>query len=236
MSTETKQPTQRTPLHLFDARFSSAKRLYAEMFGDAVATNSYLKITVLVLSILLLALVFTQVRISNAISQFRPLVIRIDEIGRAEAIKLSDARYTPREPEIKYFLSQFVHLYYSRSKVTLKDSYNKSLFFLDEKLAGQVEAAWTKNKTIDEYINSSMGDIEVDVQGVAIEDLREAPYKARVDFDMVFYSPIQRVEIQRKRFTAHFVFRFYDGILAGEILRINPLGLVIDYFREDQFK
>jgi len=66
---------------------------------------------------------------------------------------------------------------------------------------------------------------------VALEEM-QPPYKARVDFYMVYYSP-DHTELKRDLYTANFVFVFRKHV-PNELIPINPLGLTISYFREDQ--
>ena len=40
-------------------------------------------------------------------------------------------------------------------------------------------------------------------------------------------------ELKREKYTAHFVFVVKDGV-PNAMIPINPLGLTITYFREDQ--
>jgi len=60
-----------------------------------------------------------------------------------------------------------------------------------------------------------------------------APYRATVDFDKVYLSPATRAEARRETYVAHVVFVTDDHVDNARI-PINPLGLTITYFREDQ--
>jgi hypothetical protein len=46
----------------------------------------------------------------------KPLVIRIDDIGRAQAVQYDALTYRPegQAPELKYFLTQFVKSHFAR--------------------------------------------------------------------------------------------------------------------------
>jgi len=66
--------------------------------------------------------------------------------------------------------------------------------------------------------------------------MQNPPYKARVDFYMVYYSPADHSELKRALYTANFVFVFKANV-PNELIPINPinpLGLAITYFREDE--
>jgi len=166
------------------------------------------------------------------VANFKPLVIRINDVGRAEAINYSNLAYKPQDAEIKYFLSEFCRLYYSRNRYTIRDNFSKALLFMDGQLSSGVQEAWKKDKLIENYLNNPQADVEVDVVKVSIEDLRSAPYKASVDFFEVFYNPLDRTETKRVFYTAHFVFLFRDSV-SNDLIQVNPLGLAITYFRED---
>jgi type IV secretory pathway component VirB8 len=71
------------------------------------------------------------------------------------------------------------------------------------------------------------------VKNVALEDMQTPPYKARVDFEMVYYSPADHSELKRTLYTANLVFVFKTNA-PNELIPINPLGLAITYFREDE--
>jgi hypothetical protein len=70
-------------------------------------------------------------------------------------------------------------------------------------------------------------------KNVALEDLREPPFKAAVDFEKIYLSPADHVERKRDRYVGHFVFVVKDTV-PNAFIPINPLGLTITYFREDQ--
>lgn len=217
-----------------DASFNAAKQLYAEQFGDAIVTNTYLKIALLAMAVVSAGLIYANVRTVRMVQDFKPLVIRINDIGRAEAVKYDTLGYKPQDAELKYFLSDFCRLYYGRSRYTVRDNFKKSLLFMEAKLANSVAEAYRKNHTVEGYLqDSSASDIDIDVGKVSIEDLRSAPYKATVDFYEIAYSPAEHVEIKRTLYTAHFVFLFRDSV-PNDLIQANPLGLAITYFREDQ--
>ena len=216
-----------------EAELTAAKRLYAEQFGDALVTNTYLKLALLCAALIATGLVFLNLHTQRMVANFKPMVIRINSIGRAEAVSYDQFNYMPQAPEIKYFLAQFCQLYYGRNTLTLKENLQKSLLFMDDRLASSVMQAMQKNNLIQDYLQNNQYGIDVNVKDVSIEDLREAPYKARVDFEEIYYSPVDRSEIKRQEYTAHFVFAFRSQV-PNELIQSNPLGLAISYFREDQ--
>lgn len=217
-----------------DATFHDAKRLYLESCGDPMVTNTYLKVALALLALVCLALGLIDLRTLRTFRNFRPLVIRIDDVGRAEAINYHNFEYKPQDAEAKYFLSEFCSLYYRRNRYTIQDDFSKSLYFLDGKLANGVFDAYRKDDIIKKFItNTAAPEIDVDVQKVSLEEMQAPPYRATVDFYLVYYSPADHSELKRDLYTASFVFVFKSQV-PNEWIPINPLGLTITYFREDQ--
>jgi type IV secretory pathway TrbF-like protein len=217
-----------------EATFQDAKRLYLEQCGDPMVTNTYLKIALCLVSLVAAGLALVDLTTIRTFQNFRPLVIRIDDLGRAEAINYHNLEYKPQDAEAKYFLSQFCALYYRRNRYTIQDDFSKSLYFLDGKLADGILDAYRKDDIIKKFItNTAAPEIDVQVKKVALEEMQTAPFRARVDFYMVYYSPADHGELKRDLYTANFVFLFKTQV-RNELIPINPLGITITYFREDE--
>jgi type IV secretory pathway TrbF-like protein len=217
-----------------DQSFYDAKRLYLESYGDPMVTSTYLKIALVLISLVALGLALVDLKTIRTFQNFRPLVIRIDDLGRAEAINYHNLEYKPQDAEAKYFLSQFCTLYYRRNRYTIQDDFSKSLYFLDGKLANGILDAYRKDDIIKKFItNTAAPEIDVDVKKVALEEMQTPPFRARVDFYLVYYSPGDHSELKRDLYTANFVFVFKSQV-PNELIPINPLGLSVTYFREDQ--
>ena len=217
-----------------DRSFHDAKRLYLEQYGDPMVTNTYLKIALVLVSLVALGLALVDLRTIRTFQNFRPLVIRIDDLGRAEAINYHNFEYKPQDAEAKYFLSQFCTLFYRRNRYTIQNDFSKSLYFLDGKLANGILDEYRKTDIVRKFLtNTAAPEIDIDVKKVALEELQTQPYHARVDFYMVYYSPADHSELKRDLYTANFLFVFKAQV-PNELIPINPLGLTITYFREDQ--
>ena len=217
-----------------DRSFHDAKRLYLEQYGDPMVTNTYLKIALTLVSLIAVGLLVLDLKTIKTFQDFRPLVIRIDDLGRAEAINYHNLEYKPQDAEAKYFLSQFCGLYYRRNRYTIQDDFSKALYFLDGKLADGILDAYRKGDIIRKFLtNTSAPEIDVEVKKVALEEMQTPPFRARVDFYLVYYSPADHSELKRDLYTANFVFLFKSRV-PNELIPINPLGLTITYFREDE--
>ncbi len=217
-----------------DTTFNEAKQLYLEQYASAIVTSGYLKIAVTVLSLVVFALVLMNLKIVRRLESFKPMVIRIDEIGRAQALAYENLVYKPEYKETKYFLTRFCQLYYRRNRSTINDDFTQAMYFLDGKLAGDTIAGFKGKNIIKNFLGDSLApERDVDVQQVVVEPMENAPYKATVDFFAIEYSPADHSVIKRRLYTASFLFSFRDHVPNEDILT-NPLGLTITYFREDE--
>lgn len=212
--------------------FAAARRQFVELYGSIAVMNTYLKIALLLLGGVCVALVMLNLRTLQAFRDFKPLVIRINDVGRAEAVKYADLEYKPQEQEIKYFLADFVERHYSRMRATLRDNYARSLYFLDSRLAGSLMDANTKTGVLENFLAGTGDEIEVTVKSVSIEDLRKSPYRATVDFEKAYYGADHTIQ-RREKYVANFVFVIREPV-PNALIPVNPLGLTILYFRDDQ--
>ena len=118
-------------------------------------------------------------------------------------------------------------------RATVRQQYAESLYFLDGRLADATIEANKKTGTIERFLTGSTEEIEVRVKNVTLEDLRQPPYRATVDFDKVYLSVATRAELRRETVVAHLVFVVNTQVDNARI-PVNPLGLTITYFRDDQ--
>jgi type IV secretory pathway TrbF-like protein len=212
----------------------SAKRQFVELYGSALVMNTYLKIALVLVSLVSLGLLGLNFQTSARAAQVKPLIVRIDEVGRAEAVQYDATRYQPQPPELRYFLTQFVAKHFGRIRATVQREYPDSLFFLDPALTDATIAHNDQTRTIETFLtNPSADEIDVVVQNVSLSQLTMAPFKAAVTFQKVYYTPGTRVERTRQTYIAQIDFTLRENV-PNEFVRVNPLGLQIAYFRVDQ--
>jgi type IV secretion system protein VirB5 len=213
--------------------FNDAKRQYMEQYGSALVTNSYLRIAVLCLSLVAAGAVLLTFKTYSTFKSVKPLIIRINDVGRAEVVQYNAMEYTPREAELKYFLTQFIHDFYSRNRLTVRDDVSRSLYFLERQLAEAHMEQNRKTKEIETFLVGGGDEIEVNIRNIIIHDLRKPPYRATVDYEKVYLTGPSRAEARREKYVGSIVFSIRD-IVPNNLVPINPLGLMINYFREDQ--
>jgi len=212
----------------------NAKRQFVEMYGSALVMNTYLKIALLLISLLALGLLGLNFRTQAKYANLKPLVVRIDDVGRAEAVQYDASAYRPQAPELRYFLTQFVVKHFSRIRATIQREYSDSLFFLAPALADATIAQNEQSRAMETFLASPSADeIDIAVQNVSLSELTKAPYKASVSFQKILYTPGTRAERSRETYVADIDFLMRDHV-PNEFVRVNPLGLQITYFRVDQ--
>lgn len=213
----------------------NAKRQYVELFGSALVLNTYLKIALLCVSLIAVGLLVLNFRTQAKYEHVKPLVIRIDDVGRAQAVQYDTLTYRPQgqAPELKYFLMQFVTKHFARMRATVKEQYAESLYFLDAGLADATIAADQRGQTIESFLAGASDEIEVHIKNVTLDDITTSPYKAAVEFEQVTYGYGTHEERGRATFIAHITFVLKDQV-PNAVVPVNPLGLTITYFRVDQ--
>jgi type IV secretory pathway component VirB8 len=205
---------------------------YLELHSSTEVTNSYLKVAVLALSCVCLGLIAFILHTNPGAPNQGPLVVAIDSEGRAQAIPYESVVFHPQERVFRYFLSNFVKWHYSRMRATIKEGYSQSLYFLDAELADALIASNKNSKEIETFLAGEGEENDVEIKNVSIQDLRTSPYHATVDFEKVYYRSDHQ-ESRREKYVANFLFVVKDHV-PNNFIPINPLGLTITYFREDQ--
>ena len=213
---------------------SRAAERYLEQYGDPLVMNTYLKITILVLAAIALMLGALVFRSQKALASIHPLVVRIDDVGHAEAVDYRDFTYRPKEAENKYYLSRWTELYFTRNRYAIQRDFTNSLYFLNADMQRAVVEEYRKNKTIETFVRDmTIPYVDVEVKNVILDDLRQSPYSARIEFLKIYTNPSDHSEIKRERWTASVTYVFRDEVSNGEI-QVNPLSLTIVKFRSDQ--
>ena len=211
-----------------------AKRQFVELYGSALVMNTYLKIAVVLLALVALGLVALNLRTVATYANVKPLVVRIDDVGRAEAVQYDATAYQPQAPELRYFLTQFVVKHFSRIRSTVQREYPDSLFFLEPALADATIAQNDQSHALEAFLtNPAENEVDIAVQNVSLTEIRNPPYKAAVTFQKLLYTSGTRSERGHQTYVAQidFVIRAH---VPNEFVRVNPLGLQVTYFRVDQ--
>src|SRR5262249_637236 len=201
-----------------------AKRQFVELYGSSLVMNTYLKIAVVLLALVALGLVALNFRTVATYANVKPLVVRIDDVGRAEAVQYDATAYQPQAKELRYFLTQFVVKHFSRIRSTVQREYPDSLFFLEPTIAAATMAQNEQSRSLEQFLTNPRADeVDISVQNVTLSELTKTPFKAAVAFQKVFYTPGLRSERTRETYVAQIDFSMHDRV-PNEFVRVNPLG------------
>ncbi len=167
-----------------------AAERYLEQYGEPLVMNTYLKVTILVLAVVCLMLGALVYKSQKALADMHPMIVRINDVGRAEAIDYRNFQYRPQEAENKYYLTRWAELYFSRNRFTIERDQTSALYFLNSDVQRAVIDEERKNSTIQNYVkDSSLPYVDVEVKNVVLDDLRVSPYSARIEFEKVYTNP-----------------------------------------------
>ena len=207
-------------------------KTYAEIWGEAIHSNRHLRVLSMGLAGLCLLLVVIIIRLSS-VEAPRPIVVRVDEVGRAEALSYEtvEAQADPLDPTTKYFLNRFIDDYYSRRRATVEQAWARSLRFLTTGLANEAFRSEGRNVAM---LAAGATREELQVERVVLRiqaNQEEPPHGATADFDLV--RLVNAVETERERWTLSLQFIFLETI-PPEMMVFNPMGIIITYLRGDR--
>ena len=212
-------------------RDRSAGREYAEIWGEAVHANRRLRTLAILLAASCVLLAVILLRLAGAEAP-RPIVVRVDEVGRAEplAYEAATAQADPLDPTTKYFLHRFVGDFHSRRRATVEEQWTRSLRFLSTELAN---AAFQRDGAEVAAMAAGTADTELQVEQVVlrIHPSPEPPHGATADFDLVHLRDGR--EVRRERWSLTLRFDFLERI-PSELVVHNPMGILVTYLQADQ--
>lgn len=223
-----------TSLTIHDQTINRNGQKYLEENAIPMITNTYLKVAIFALGAVCVMLGALLVHTQKALTNVRPLIIRINDVGHAEAVDYQNFTYRPQEAENKYYLSRWAELFYGRNRYTFKRDLGNSLYFLAADQQRAIIDENRKYKTVENYMrDTTLPYVDIDVKNVVLDNLSQAPYSARIEFDKVYSNPLDHRELKREHWAASVTYFFAEHV-ENEQLHVNPLGLTIVQFRADQ--
>jgi type IV secretion system protein VirB5 len=180
----------------------------------------------------------------------RPVVnryIRIDEMGRAQAIQYSDLSYSPREGEVRTYLMDWANYRYTINRDTIAKKYPLNYYFLSEALASQLMTEDNQNHLASQVVGGQIEQSDVDVKNVTITSMAQETVQgavmargtALVAIDRL-YSPLHSREPRTEHWMLSVTY-YLNPRQVSEQARIypqyefiNPLGLTITEFHENR--
>ena len=204
---------------------------YAEIWGEAIHTNRHLRMISGGLAIGVLLLILVVFRIVS-VEPPRPIVVRVDEVGRAEAISYEamEAQADPLDPTTKYFLNRFIYDFYSRRRATVAENWSRSLRFLSTELANASFRSESQNVAL-LAAGGARDELQVSRVILRIQPNPQQPHGATADFDLVRMEMAR--EVSRERWTLSLQFLFLEEI-PPDLIVSNPMGIIINYLQGDR--
>ena len=204
---------------------------YAEIWGEAIHTNRHLRMISGGLAIAVLLLIVVVFRIVS-VEPPRPIIVRVDEVGRAEAVSYEamEAQADPLDPTTKYFLNRFIYDFYSRRRATVAENWSRSLRFLSTELANASFRTESKNIAL-LAAGGARDELQVARVILRIQPNPQQPHSATADFDLVRMEMAR--EVSRERWTLSLQFLFLEEI-PPDLIVSNPMGIIINYLQGDR--
>ena len=180
----------------------------------------------------------------------RPLVnryVRIDEMGRAQAIQYSDLNYSPREGEVRTYLNDWVNYRYTINHDTIAKKYPLNYYFLSQTLAAQLMTEDNQNHLVSQVVGGQVEQSDVEVKNVTITSLSQemiqgavlARGTALLALDRI-YSPIHSHQPRTEHWMLSLTYYLNPKQVSDQAKIypqyefINPLGLTITEFHENR--
>lgn len=172
--------------------------------------------------------------------------VRIDEMGRAQAIQYSDLSYSPREGEVRTYLTEWANYRYTISRDTIAKKYPLNYYFLSQSLASRLMADDNQNHLASQVVSGQVESSDVQVRDVTITSMSEemvqgakiARGTALVTLDKVYSQ-----QNSRNPRTEHWMLSvtyYLDPKQVNDQAKIfpqyefiNPLGLTVTEFHEN---
>src|SRR6266849_9796113 len=146
-----------------------AAERFLEQYGDPLVMNTYLKVTILVLTAVCLALAALTYKSQNALANMHPMIVRINDVGHSASIDYRNFQYRPQEAENKYYLTRWAELYFSRNRFTIERDQTQSLYFLNSDVQRAVIDQERKDNSIQNYIkDSTLPYVDVEIKNVIL--------------------------------------------------------------------
>ena len=204
---------------------------YAEIWGEAIHANRHLRVISGGLAIAVLLLILVVFRIVS-VEPPRPIVVRVDEVGRAEAVSYEamEAQADPLDPTTKYFLNRFIYDFYSRRRATVAQNWSRSLRFLSTELANASFRSESQNVAL-LAAGGARDELQVSRVILRIQPNPQQPHSATADFDLVRMEMAR--EVSRERWTLSLQFLFLEEI-PPDLIVSNPMGIIINYLQGDR--
>ena len=204
-------------------------RDYAAVWGAHAAAARWNRLLAVALLVVLALCVIGWARTARHVPE--PIIVRVDSVGRADVVRPEDMHWDndPADPVTRHFLTRFIHDHAARKRLTAKDDWARSLFFLSQE---EVQKAIQRDSAAIADVLAGR-DPEKDIREInlLIYPRLEPPHQAEATYVVVVADG--RGGWQRQHWSATMQFEFIDVTNPAFALE-NPIGLVITHIRLEE--
>lgn len=233
-----------------DPRLTPEQALLADEIGNEVYASHYAerkayRFVIGCGTVVLLASLWMNFSLAH-----RPVAnryIRIDEMGRAQAIAYSDLSYSPREGEVRTYLTDWANYRFTINRETIAAKYPLNYYFLSQNLASQLMTDDNQNHLVSQVIGGQVEQSDVEVKNVTITSMSQETVQgammargtALVAIDKLYSSRYSR-EPRREHWVLSVTYYLNPKQVSDQAKvfpqfeTINPLGLTITEFHENR--
>ncbi|MBB5346177.1 VirB8/TrbF family protein [Tunturibacter empetritectus] len=240
--------TQATPIT--DAAWTPKEALLTDEIANEVYASHYAerkvsRFVIVTMSVLLLGSFGAMVSLAHKPIQNR--YIRIDEMGRAQAIQYTDLNYSPREGEVRTYLTDWANYRFTINRDTITKKYPLNYFFFSQQLSTQLMSDDNRNHFVSQVIAGQIEQSDVEVRNVTITSMSEEQIQgvrmskgtALVNIDKL-YSVRNSHEPRTEHWMLSVTYYLNPKQVSDQsrvfpqFETINPLGMTMTEFHENR--
>jgi type IV secretion system protein VirB5 len=241
-------PTQATPIT--DAAWTPKEALLTDEIANEVYASHYAerkmsRFVIVTMSVLLLGSFGAMVSLAHKPIQNR--YIRIDEMGRAQAIQYTDLNYSPREGEVRTYLTDWANYRFTINRETITKKYPLNYFFFSQQLSTQLMSDDNRNHFVSQVMAGQIEQSDVEVRNVTITSMSEEQIQGvrmSKGTALVNIEKLYSVRNSHEPRTEHWMLSvtYYlnpkqvsdQSRVFPQFETINPLGMTITEFHENR--
>src|SRR5271163_3280405 len=106
--------------------------------------------------------------------------IRIDEMGRAQAIAYTDLNYSPREGEVRTYLTDWANYRYTIGRDTIGKKYPLNYYFLSQALSTQLMSEDNANHVVSQVMAGQIEQSDAEVKNVTITSMSQETVQSSI--------------------------------------------------------
>ena len=241
MSTHLELPTSQ----LSPKQIVVADKIANEVYAAHYSERRIARIAIGTLAGLSLVLAVAVVQVANRPPLTR--YVRIDDAGRAQAIQYSDLNYSPREGEIRTYLTDWANYRHTINRETIAKKYPMNYYFLSSQLASQLINTDNNNHLTTQVNAGQIEQNDIQVNNVTITSMTQERISGAVvsrgtalmNFDLI-YSPQHTQKPRTEHWMASVTYYINPAQVSDQAKTnpqyetINPLGVTITEFHENR--